>query len=666
MSIRKKQILQHSDKIIAQTLKSGRLPTPTQVNRQLSHYKRQHRLGVPTMQPQFIEKRSEVDIPAHNNMLNRVYDDLEILYDETIEQVQHLDSFFLQYYVKSKSLEHQISKTQAELRSLMLVADNTNHYIHAIYDDLDDHIYIDQHNTTAHLEDGAALCRTAKMINYTIEHNIHVSVFPHNIKGVIKSYDVPGTHIDNVINTYVDATWQHHIKTNQPGTYGCSVILQAVDPIEISHIKINTHTINPITISIRYSPDRGVNWFTLHREETSTTLNINFNTTKMTDIQVIMYKREHDFYDTDGQVYTYGFGLKSIILDKVTYQQTSVLQSVNFDISDIKGANRVSLWVDEEIPPQTDIQYEAKINDKWTRISPVNREQPTHPTVIDAGAVVPGEPIVLEMSDDYPLSHYEIIEHYMHMQNFYALGTVPNNILEKSTTLYKGVNMWESFIASGDLLSTPINQLSSLLDRVSMGEVGFIPINETSPSLILTTSNHENYTQRYTLRIDTPNSQTISHAHPICNSKIGIYLNGNLLFHGRPSAEDTVTYNLKAGANYLDVLCYIPTEQAVAIDISIDLNKFRMYMYGHQHPIKEVSMSKLKWGVAYQNKYRYAIDNNTIVLGHAPIGIPYMLTYKRDKYPLEEVAIRATFVNMQQHHNMDLAAKLNGYEIRIA
>lgn len=667
MSIRKKQVLQLTNNIIERELKRGIYPRTTDVLRQIQRRIRTRSIGIPTMQSRFIDKGSSVDTSSHNQMLDEIYQDLDLLYSEAIDQAKQIDTNFTHYDAASKQLSYEVNKQTTELKNLMLVADNTNHYIHVISDYFHDLSHVDVVNTSAHVQDGYVSNATRFAITTADLTDSDITFSVNNIDGIVNHYMVPGSSIEHMINNQIDSAWQHNIETSRQGTYGGTIGIAPRSPITTNRIVIRTHTSTPMNMTIRYSPDYGINWFTLGSSKVDTLYSLDFSELTITDLSIYMTKDTPDTkHDTDG-THIYNFGISQIAIYTSGYTDRSIFRSIDYNISDLDQADSVVLWVDDMVPSGNNIVYQVKINDNWTYISPINYDTPRHSTVIPFGALYTPTPIKIEMPSDLPPAEYEVVRLHVNQQRFYKLGSLPHNIIKDSIQLYKGMDMWSIKTYDDNLVSSRSN-LTEVLDKLSPTDTIYTPILSDRPGLLPGITAGDNKTRRHSIILISDVAQTIPNTNPIADVPISIYLNQELVYHGRPQPADHITYQLRQGSNYLDVLVYAPEGTSVSTDIALDLLRYRGNIYGQQQAMEQVSLFELRNMNPATNYDKYALadidDELSIILNHAPLGIPFGIKYSYKETSIDRIAVRAILT--KDPNQSDTTARILGYELRFA
>lgn len=668
MSIRKKQVIRTTEDIISGELKRGVYPRPRDVLRRLHGHIRRHGLGKPTMHPRFAERRHKANTHAHNQMIDQVYYDLETLYAEYIDQTGQVNTNFLQYDIHAKRLEYEIDHTASELRQLLLVSDNTNYYIHVVGDEFNDLSKVDMVNTTAHIEDGT-VSNSTHGITTTIELGPgEIEFEARNITGIVRSYPVAGSSIMHMVDGRMDTAWQFNIEANQQGTYGCLIHVKPNSPITTNRIQLRMHTIKPIIIGVRYSPDNGINWFTLDTYKTDLVYNMDFSHLTFTDLELSLSKSEPDYHHQSDNLHVYNFGISELSIFTSGYTNRSILQSIDFDISEVGEADSVALWTEEIMPAGTNISYQVKVNDHWTHISPLNRESPRHPITIPFGAVAAADPVTLEMSEDLPPPEYEVVKYYVHNTRFYTIGNLDLDIIGGSITLYKGLNMWKLTTYEGDLISDQVQDLTEILAEHDPTSTEYTPIIQERPGLLPGITAGDLATRRHSLLLLADTPQTIANTNPMCNAPISIYLNKRLIYHGTPRPGDYVTYNLRQGANYLDVLVYAAEGTSISPDVALDLSRFKGKTYGHQYPLEQVSISELRYSSPGQNLYKFAVveidQQLAVIINHIASGVPFQATYKYRTEMMHTIALRATL--RRDTNQTDTTARLLSYQLRLS
>lgn len=681
MSIRRKQIVQVVNNIIKEELISGEFPSPRLVMNRLNTIIRRHGLGNPTMVPRLIADYPEAAPvkanPAdYNRTMQEVYEDLSTIYEEIMEQADRLDSNFILFETEKERLEYEIEALSAHIKNLIMVADNSNNYVHSVYDYFADMSKIDMANTDAAIEIGRGVVISSKLYEDTkvdlSQSNLNFTIRPKD--NIVDTREFLPIH--NAVDEYRDSVWQYVVATNSKGTQSGEIGIDLDEPTSANRIKIRCHSTTSTNITVMRSPDYGVNWFTISSATGDPVIDIDFNYVYITNLRIILAKSEPDYIDTiEGEEprFMYNFSVGDISLYGTNYKRKGLLQSIDHPIQEARpdkfiNIDRVALWTVDEVPPGTKINYQLKVRDNWIDISPLGRDDLRHPQIIDLGSVISQKPEMLIMPKGKPRSVYEIVKLRANGIRFYKLGNVEGGVIGDSLSIYRGQNMWTERTNSGNLLEISMNDsLGYILETTEWSTPTYKATQSHRPGLItVTEAAAQSLTYKHSIAIWVSEAQRLRNTTPLANREIAIYLNGIKQYQGMPKPGVAIDYELKAGWNNIDVFSYVSQGNSLFIDVGIDLRRYHNHIYSSKNALKQVSMFELQHNVKHTDEDKYAIvtvgGERIVVLNHAPIGIPFGMFYKLEEDVPDVITMKAEFLRDEQ--STDITPKLKAYEIR--
>lgn len=681
MSIKNKQQVELINNILEKNLINGTMPTVRELLAKTEIESKGKIFGAPTMKPVFAEEYKKANIAAHNEMLEEIAKDIDLSYEELLEQTDKIISNYFYIKTQSERLTAEIKKTGEELKNLILVASNTNDYVYTVYDYFNDYSNIDIANSSVNIKDGFCEMGTKLYNNVRIDlDEINISFTPPNTPAQsIKNINVTGT-LEDIIDGDPKSIWQYQIESTEDGSQGFKVVLSSQKMIECNRVNIEYTSPNKIDFQIRYTPDN-INWFTTPgtMNNDGNHMTLQFNTIGVYAFEISMNKNMADISDITnvGASFTYIFGIKDIGLYHNAYLEEGVLISKNYEVDTQIPVDKISLYVDQDVPSGCDIEYSISINDdSYINISPSNVASPQYEQIIKIEGISADTPTTYSFESNTPKITYEMGQYATQGIKFYKLDTIPNEAITDTITLYKGKDAWEVlkyslsnaieyFDETYELIKT--NPPQSIIDMKIVIDNAFSKIDP-----IYVAINNDNKSSI----TDTPVTNSIAHYsvsfiseveniianNPSSNKKCIIYFNGILIYNGTPTSKTFVSYSIKQGLNTIDLFVISDTTENSIIDLDLDVYNLSEYVYGHKTPLELVSLFDLRYNTKYSNYERYSIDDRDIILNNCELGVSYDLFYKYYIENIETIKLKA-ILTMNKELS-DIAPKIKSYQIR--
>jgi hypothetical protein len=400
------------------------------------------------------------------------------------------------------------------------------------------------------------------------------------------------------------------------------------------------------------------NYFHLKPEQIVTTDKyavFNFAPLNILLFRIHIKKKEPDKQSVteNGTQYEYLFGAKRIQAYRMSYPKEGFFITKELTPNlDSFAVGKVSLVTEEIIPDGTSISYELQLegDDSWRSISPLNREVTNEPKVLDFQQITYNAPQVLKVKDNTLES--ELVTLRANGIRFYSIGTIEKkNIIPQSEKLYLGRNAWmikELAVDHGTVHFPTLDDWN----HVQGTTTNIQTIDPSEKGLLLKDRNFTEHTQLYySISLYASEKQHVFTAIPSSTEPIAIFLNGQKIYEGIPSSQNSINYKLENGWNQLVVLAYIQNV-GVGTTSSIDLGfnpiEKALNCYAIPQSLQKVSLFDLRYNVKSNDWGFYALleeeDKVHVVVNHALPGILYDFYYNyTTDTSKKKIKLRATF-----------------------
>lgn len=474
MSISSRQVTKETDRIIEDRMKEGFIPSIEYVSAKLGKFYANNMVGSPFFKNRHQAYRKVFNVDAYNSNLSEIYDDLNNLYEELVEQFTVVLRDFDYYDTERHKILHQIMDLESQLTDLILVTGDTEGYVYSVHDEFIDRNKVDLTYSTCEIntESGTASLRESRsgisklnMSHYFDTVNFPILAEAKYAPNILSNTIFPMSKFGYAFSD-VNASWAQNIVTNTPGELRVSFIVDLSpnnpDGEYITRIEITGQSSKRMMIQPLYSVDN-INFITLPMGYGEKIKKVsdgrvaiwNFDAIQCRYIKFVVYKEiEDEQVSSDGgPAYRYIIGFKHIGFYKMGYDRSSVLYSTAYTISDPADEaltiDKASLVVDQDVQSGTRIEYYLSLGDpttsdptqyNWTQVSPVNDPDPKEQQVADFKhiAFFNNIPEILWDSGSYgtPLETYYGI-------SFYKIYQFPYEPIKNSVTLYRGKDNWQ-------------------------------------------------------------------------------------------------------------------------------------------------------------------------------------------------------------------------------
>lgn len=474
MSIASRQVKKEVSRIIQERMKDWYMPTIEYITILLSKYYRNVNVGFPSFKLRKQMYRKIWDVDKYNKNLSEIYDDLNNLYEELIDQFTIVLMDFDYYETERKKLMHNVKGLDGDLNALLLMAGNTEGYLYAVYDSFINRDKIDLNYTTSEINTDAGIItlresrqgiKKLDMSHYHDIINFPILSEDKYADDIVSNKLLPGSKFGYVFSD-VNSSWIQDIITKQSGELQVSFIIE-LDPssdvgIYLSRIEILGQSAGTMYIEPLWSLDN-INFRALdmgsgtrNKLATGNKKTVwNFAQTRMRYMKFLITKDQED--ETIGTsvepLYRHTIGFKYIEFYEMAYDKESNFYSSAFTVSDHTGEpltiDKASLVVKQDIQAGTSIDYylslgisgvtdPSKFN--WVAISPTNDPDPREAQIADFRHVAffTNVPDIQWDSTSYGTTletHYGI--------PFYKVYQFPYEPVRDSVSVYRGKDNWQ-------------------------------------------------------------------------------------------------------------------------------------------------------------------------------------------------------------------------------
>jgi hypothetical protein len=474
MSIASRQVTKEVNRIIEERMKDGYIPTIEYIISKLSEFYRDVKVGFPSFRMRKQPYRKLWNVESYNRNLSEIWNDLNNLYEEMIEQFTVVLVDFDYYDTERRKLLHQIKVLEGQLTDLLLVAEDTEGYLYSVHDDFLNRDNINLLYSTCEINTDAGICTLREsrqgIMKLDMSHYFNVVNFPilaekEYAQNIISNKLFPESKFGYTFSD-IHTSWIQEIITSKGGELVISFIVDLTPDDEIgeyiSRIEMlgqspKSMWVEPLwsldNINFRRIPIGDGKEEKIVRDDRTTIWN--FSEMRVRYLKFMIRRNIEDdiMSREDKPVYRYVIGAKNISIYKMAYDSGSILYSKAYTVTDPTGEvltiDKASLVVDQDIQMGTSIDYylslgledeEDPTQFSWVAISPVNDPNPKEAQVADFRHVafftnVPD--IVWDAASyDTPLETYNGI-------SFYKVYEFPYEPVKESVGLYRGKNNWQ-------------------------------------------------------------------------------------------------------------------------------------------------------------------------------------------------------------------------------
>jgi hypothetical protein len=430
--------------IIYGYLADGQYPTLDIVLRDLA--RRQEEIGF-KMSP--ISNKGIVTSDPVNKAMDRIYDSIQLLYDELDELYVNFKDYFTITRNEYKKIAEWERTLSCKLDDIIHSSSAASAYFHSWGDSFNNLKRIDPNMTTAQLrlESGEAHLHTnlhlSKQLSVNEIRTTSPSVVVDDINYLLRSEST--AYLTNAFDGQSNTFWTHDVATSK--NMGVTLYLNlTIKDGQINHVDIEPFVLGPTQITV-YAV-RGNNQIQWGQSITTAgRVSYGGNPEGVTGVVIKFYKDHFDFLEQSagGTRYIYRFGAGEIVLRKEVYDTSSDVISAAITIPNEAARkytlSSASIDVDEVIPEGTTIDYflgaepsggATSLEDiTWIPVSPSNvaRDENVPRTVYFA----PGSAVASTVEPDKVFSDPAELDY-----KTYDEGILDQDVYSSKT--YKAVN----------------------------------------------------------------------------------------------------------------------------------------------------------------------------------------------------------------------------------
>lgn len=470
----KKKIDKRLEEFIRKLYEQGRIPNAKEVLEQLSKF-REDNPELPLFKPPTFQPNTKFALDSFNQAMEEIDFDLTSSYEDIVDSVSDLIKQMHMQDAETQIHKAQIKRTHDQIGELLLVNSTSIGALASVYDTFNDVSKIDQENTTATIDLDLGAVTLREKANGT--KRLHIGTTPQLPQIITTAEVIKEEQLSKErksILTDVDQVWSYRVFTDSEDTQ-----VQCILPIELSsgglepefsRIDINPHVWGEIGIKVQYTRDFR-NWLNLHNYNDFITtsgdkISMRFPTTKAKAIRIVMLKQSSSGSDRFGEEAAprpyYHFGIANLSLFTTGYSSESVLYSKSlYPDYDIESIDKVSLYVEEDLPQGTDIKYDlgfapTSTDDiQWTGLAPINRSIEGIPNVLDLKEAATSQPYLNEITITGELTGTLEVDGL----DYYSLASYPNlsGVVPNTSKLWRGVNSWRKI--KNNAIPGPIHEV---------------------------------------------------------------------------------------------------------------------------------------------------------------------------------------------------------------
>lgn len=661
IGIEQKRFSAAIDQILKEELQKGNLPSSKEFGLRLSKYLQSQNLGRPEYRFKKVLNGEKATSAFYNDVVSKIQKDLTILYENTVAIHEELNGKFDWFETEKNKLEYESRKLEHELKEKINLHGKTG-FLTSVFDVFDDVSKVEkQEDVVIDVKKHQLTLKEEENTSYVLyPEGRLLFVMPPTSQGLFKRIPLVGKP-EQILTAYKNDSWQEIWLAKEKGPATGYLEYTFKEKQVFNRIEFAVQTIKPVTVRVEFTSD-DMNWLPLPYYEkglvTNNAVSFDFPTLQAKAVRIYVDKTEHDteIVHPEGYQYQYVFGAKSLAFYQLRYPSKGefISKALSPQANGAFSLGKVSLVVDEELPPGTDIEYFVKIPGEtmeWRQISPVNRENPVASQMLDFKYITKAPAVKLGIPSGINKEEHELPELTTNAIGFYQIGSIEKKeIIDKTEKLYAGKNAWFVKSTERDYGTAHIPTLDDWFRPPSQVYSTFQNFETGRPSVLMQGRKHTKNTQYYySLGIFCEEKEKVFTTIPASTEPIAIFLNGEKIFEGIPNSRTQVNYVLKNGWNDIVYLVYVQSVNTVngsTVDIGFDPTNYSVNVYASSTPLKKVSLFDLRYNTKNNDWSRYAfyeVEGKTyIVLNYGIPGINYDLFFDYiDQEPRKDIQVRA-------------------------
>lgn len=644
MSIQNSRLEQATERILKEELQKGNLPTSKEFAWRLSEYLNEQDLSRPEFVFRSVKNGTLAYASKYNEDFQRIHNDLSILYKNMQDVHSALGKHFSKFEIEKDIIEKEIYQIENNLREKILMYAQGG-FLTAVFDVFDDfgkvdktqteNVLIDTKNHEVRLAEELTLSErigTPAKTTFTLTSN------------VVKKQTTLNGKIEDVHEMFADKNWQQLVQTKEKTQLTGEVLMDFEGKVQMNQLVVSFINIKPMNVLITYTPD-DINWvpFSYHEQafDTATGFDITFASVGVRKLKVTMKKEEFDEQvpDVEGYDYRYVFGIRKIEMRHLRFPENGVLQSLPLKVEGPANyaINKVSLDVNEMLPTGTDIFYEVALaseTPEWRGISPLKRENPAFPQIIDFQNISRSKPTTMQIGTELAVNQYELPELKTNGISFYKIGDVTGrHIIEGSERLFVGRNAWECKFFDGTFELGHVPSLEDWNTPLNEIKYEYEQIDETRRSLLFKNKVGPGPASYYCRAgVLYAGSQSIITMTPSTTEPIAVFINGEKIYEGIGAGKANAQF--VQGWNEIVVLVYGEnrgTVNGMTVDLGLDLLREFENMYISPTPMTKVELFDLRFNTKISDRSKYSVrktdESYEVLMNFAETGLVFDFYY---------------------------------------
>lgn len=605
MSIRERQLSRAEAQLIDRELRSGRKPLMDQIQQEVARQFQERPAGRPRFQAVRLQRNTPSDPVVFNQMLHAIKEDLTVSTEEAFALGRRMMAMAHYYETEKQRISRELCRLSGRIESLLERAQQKA-LKESLYDSFTDFTQVsftadaarNLPETTAfvNLETGEVTLDLSGHGNQLVDLS-EAEVYT-SINGTYRENRIEG-YPENALNDHINESWRQVVTCSEMGT----VKLKLTVTLEEAHeanalIVIPQMPKAPDEVTLMISAD-GETWKRVPITSSGQALVWVFESQPVTSFLVEFTKSAPDFIN--GTAYDYHFGAQRISLRSSAYAEKGRLVSKPLPLT--KPARKVSLTVDQVIPPRTRLRYyvaeeRGKEPLRWQEIRP-------------------GESLALADSEEIELFLGGSVKKHKTIggKDLYSIGEIPEEFDPTSLKVWAGESMWLWEYISDVVGEGHIPSMADFLDESALVEPTYVPTTKFKLQV-------DAGFNRYTLNIWLPEPLEESFRLTKEDAEATVYLNNEEI---RPSG-DVYRYRFRAGWN--QIVIHAAALGTGYITPRIAFADPAVLLFAEASPMRRVEVEDLVYNPTAQGMNCYAVDGSHLIVGYDPAavgGVSYLV-----------------------------------------
>lgn len=629
MNIKEIQYIKARNEAVLQSIKKGRAPMMSSVNKYINEKFKYSPAGMPSFRPILGKRYETSNKNEFNKMLIQINNDLLDLYDADNYINNEVLSVCNYYESEKAKLTAMLNNLQNEIENIMTIIDQpkTSRGIGDSFEDFDAIDFVGDNERGVPKTDSYVDLRSKYASNNTEfinKVNLKNSKITYNILSEALGNEQI-TDISHALNDNANETWIQKVTLDANNKLNYSVNINLDEETKINTVSYIASSPRKQKITLCLI-DKDGNRFTYNTITTIEKAEWNFKNKKIVTVLFEIEKQECDA--TNGTTYDYYIGSKNISLYNNIYLEQSTFVSNGIKIN--QPFSQIMFCAKQDTPASTNITYYIGIDNKKQNVSwlQVDNDKLTELNLL------PKKKIAFDKAISANI-----------------IGETADQPIEKSSNLFAGVDMWEvretsTNTPTKDILLTPVLKFERM-DCVKYD------INANTSTI-------------YTTYADFEESRVIEAYFDGENVEHDVYINGAKII-GRAD-DKRIKYNIRVGAGTNKIQIFIRNKTSIktSFKFSVYLQEFATIVRAIEE-CKEVDNYTLNYATHTDAFDKYTVIGNSILVNYdtSKFPIKYILEYRYldnpDLFEDAELKIMATLVSK----DANVTPKLYAYQATV-